>query len=246
MFSIFRKKYFLIDLLEGLTDMHCHILPAIDDGAKDGETALEMLMEYKKLGYIGAIATPHMMEDYYDNSSQKIENTYREFKDFKNKNGFEDFKIEFAAEYMLDSKFSKYIDQKDLLPVTNKEVLVEMSYFQKPIQVEEQLFNLQQAGYIPILAHPERYSYLRKTEDILDFKKKGCSLQLNMLSLGKHYGPEAYKHAINLLEGNHFDYLGTDAHKPQHFQVLKEISFNKKVLPNIQALIDRTKEKLTS
>ncbi len=240
----FTKKYYVADLLEGLTDMHCHVLPNIDDGAKNKDMALEMLKNYTELGYIGLIATPHVMKGFYDNTASEINKTFNEFQSFIKDNGYENFSVSAAAEYMIDDGFDKLVEKKEFLPIVSNKVLVEMSYLQAPYKPFEQLFQLRQAGFEPILAHPERYSYLTNVPEVLAYKKNGCSLQLNLLSLGGHYGKHATQRAISLLENGHFDYLGTDAHHPGHFTVLKRITIPKKLLFNFEALIARTKESL--
>lgn len=239
----FKKKYFIADLLGGLIDMHCHILPNIDDGAKDNEMALEMLKQYTELGYEGLIATPHIMSGFYENTAEGITKTLKEFKSFSREHGYKDFSISAAAEYMMDGGFDALIQKKDFLPIIGNKVLVEMSYLQPSLKVTEQIFDLQQQGFEPILAHPERYPYLN-TAGILDLKKRGCSLQLNLLSLGGHYGKQAAQQAISLLENGHYEFLATDAHHPGHFLILKRITVPKKLLPYFEALVIRTKESL--
>lgn len=244
MFSFFSKKYFIVDYLEGLTDMHCHILPGIDDGAKDEAMSLEMLNAYKELGYTGVIATPHIMEGYYGNTSTSITESLENFKRLMVKEGFGEFHISAASEYMLDEGFDKLSEKKDLLPIKGKKVLVEMSYLQKPIFVDQQIFDLQQQGFEPILAHPERYPYLTDMAKVLRFKDHGCYLQLNLLSLGNYYGPQAAKQAFNLLLNAKYDFMGTDAHTPGHLEALKRITISKKLLPHFQMLVGNTKQGL--
>lgn len=246
MFSFFSKKKFLVDYLGGLTDMHCHILPGIDDGAKDNTASLTMLKEYESLGYKAIIATPHIMETYYNNTSSKIKENLKDFNLVKDKEGFGSISIEAASEYMLDTQFEKLTETKDLLSIVNNKVLVEMSYFQKPINVDTMLFNLQLKGFKSILAHPERYQYLKGVEEILYFKTKGSQLQLNLLSLGGHYGKESQKTALALLEKDQYDYVGTDAHHPGHFTVLKKITVNQKLERNIKNVMAKTKENLSA
>lgn len=244
MFSFFSKKYFIADYLEGLVDMHCHVLPGIDDGAKDDSVSVDMLNHYKDLGYSGLIATPHIMDGYYNNSSTTVTETLKHFRDLVVEEGFEGFKVSAAAEYMLDEGFDKLSKVKDLLPIHGRKVLVEMSYLQKPIYVDSQIFDLQQQGFEPILAHPERYPYLADMSQVLNFKEKGCYLQLNMLALSKHYGSRATKQAFDLLSHGKYDFIGTDAHHPGHLRAIKQITIAKKLLPSFEALIGNTKERL--
>lgn len=239
----FTKKYYIADLLEGLTDMHCHVLPNIDDGAKDNTMALDMLKQYTELGYAGLIATPHIMSGFYDNTAEGISQAFNEFRSLSSDNGYKEFSVGVAAEYMMDDGFDTLIKKREFLPIVNNKVLVEMSYLQPSFKATEHIFELQQNGFEPILAHPERYSYLN-TDSILDLKNRGCSLQLNLLSLGGHYGKQAKQQAISLLENGHFDFLATDAHHPGHFLILKRITIPKNLLPYFEALIVRTKESL--
>ncbi len=240
----FSKKYFIVDFLEGLTDMHCHILPNIDDGSKDYAMSLEMVKQFSELGYKGVIATPHIMDGFYDNTAEGIIEAFNEIQSYLSKNGYANFIKSAAAEYMIDAGFDGLTENKGFLPIVKNNVLVEMSYLQPPFKVNEQLFQLQLKGFKPILAHPERYPYLSDMTSVLKFKTKGCCLQLNLLSLGGHYGKEAFKQAFSLLENNHYDYLGTDAHHPGHFNVLKRITIPKKTVQYFEALSIRTKENL--
>lgn len=246
MFSIFRKRHFIADYLEGLTDMHCHILPGIDDGSEDDAMSLAMLKQYIDLGYIGVVATPHIMDGLYQNSSSKISKVLKSFKKTMIENGYSHFRIGAAAEYMLDQGFDQLLGEKDFLTISGSKILVEMSYFQQNIYVETQIFDLQQHGFEPILAHPERYPYLQRVDDVLMFQRKGCYLQLNILALSGHYGPAVYKRAIDLLVSNHYDFLGTDAHKPAHLEKLKEITIPKKLITPIEALVNLTKENMNN
>lgn len=242
MFTFFTKKNFIVDFLEGLVDIHCHILPGIDDGSKDEEMSLEMLRMYIDLGYTGLIATPHIMKGFYDNTSATIIQSLSQFQALLKNNDFEKIKVGAAAEYMLDEGFDPLTTKKELLTVSENRVLVEMSYLQKAIYVESQIFELQKQGFKPILAHPERYPYLTNIEEVQRFKNLGCSLQLNLLALGNHYGSHATKQAHELLINNKYDFFATDAHHPGHLKILKRITISKKLMPYFEALANNTKE----
>ena len=72
MFHIFKKKKFLVDYLEGMVDIHNHILPGIDDGAKDVGESVELIKMFSEIGIQKFIATPHIMHDYYPNDKETI------------------------------------------------------------------------------------------------------------------------------------------------------------------------------
>ncbi len=248
MFSIFQKKEFLKDHLEGITDIHNHILPGIDDGASNIEDAVKLLRRFKSIGISSFVCTPHIMNDYYPNtpntigtSLKKVKDTISELTDLKNT------KIRAAAEYMMDQSFLELLQQEELLTLKDKYVLVEMSYFQAPINLKEILFQLQTHGYKPVLAHPERYAYyhskdLRRYEEL---KNRGCLFQVNALSLSPHYGTNMQQIAYKLLEAGMIDFIGSDTHREQHLDKLERIRLNKKTGAQVKKVIERTREIFT-
>jgi len=232
----FTKKEFLADHLEGLIDIHNHILPGIDDGSKDVEMSLQMIQLYKELGFKGCIATPHTMEDYYGNDIRSIEQA---FTDFKTKNT--GFITNAASEYMMDGKFKHLIDSDQILFLKEKMLLTEFSYFQKPAYVNEIIFHMIQKNIAPILAHPERYAYIKDIEEYRDLKDRGFTLQLNLLSLSGHYGKDAFTKSTLLLKNRFYEFIATDAHKPEHLKAIKEMKITPKISEDLRPVIEHTK-----
>ena len=215
MLSFFSKSIYLVDLIGGITDFHNHILPGIDDGAKNVEESLALISGFKNLGIQNFVCTPHVMGDYYPNTPETIESALKELKSEC------DAELSASAEYMMDQTFLEIIDQKQVLPLVKNNVLVEMSYFQAPINLHEILFRLQNNAFSPILAHPERYAYFhRNFATYVDLKERGCKFQLNMLSLSGHYGAGIQKIAFNLLEKGLLDYISSDTHRIDHIEKL--------------------------
>ncbi|WP_172822558.1 CpsB/CapC family capsule biosynthesis tyrosine phosphatase [Gramella sp. MAR_2010_147] len=239
MLSIFRKNTFLVDLIEGITDFHNHILPGIDDGAKTVEESIELIREFENLGIKNFVATPHVIGEYYPNTPETISKAYGELKPHLS----DSIKLGYAAEYMMDQHFTEIIENDQILPITKKKVLVEMSYFQPPINLNEILFKLQNNSFSPILAHPERYSYwhskdLQKYENI---RSRGCDFQLNMLSLSGHYGKGIQKTAFQLIENDMIDLLASDVHRKDHIEKIQNIKISKKHLKTLQQIIQNSK-----
>jgi len=245
MLSIFKKKEFLIDHLRELTDIHNHILPGIDDGASNVEESIQLIKKFNSWGIFNFIATPHVMNDYYPNTPETIGDSLQLLKDHILKDiALKNVKIEAAAEYMMDHSFLEILQDQKLLALRDNYVLVEMSYFQAPINLNEILFQLQTKGYKPVLAHPERYAYyhasdLRKYEEL---KNRGCLFQLNTLSLTPHYGKNMQKTAQKLLDAGMYNFIGSDTHRIQHLEKLETIQPNKKTLEQVKGLIAKTKE----
>lgn len=245
MLSIFKRKEFLVDHLQEITDIHNHILPGIDDGAANVDDSINLLLKYRELGITKFIATPHIMNDYYPNNSQTIAASLEKLKcsiaENEELNGVE---VNYAAEYMMDQHFLELLETKDILTLKGNLVLVEMSYFQAPINLNEILFKLQTQGYKPVLAHPERYAFyhakdLKKYEDL---KNRGCKFQINALSLTSHYGKNMQNMALKLLEQGMIDFIGTDTHRLQHLEKLGKITLHKKFSNDLLKVIQTTKE----
>lgn len=243
MFSIFQKKYFLRDHLKGFTDIHNHVLPGIDDGAIDVEASLELLQSYENLGIHSLIATPHVMNDYYPNTVKSISDAHQLLEEQLEAIG-KKIIVKAAAEYMMDQSFLELLDGEQLLCLKDNLVLVEMSYFQPPINLNEILFKLQTAQYKPVLAHPERYGFfhsksLAKYEEL---KTRGCLFQLNVLSLTGHYGKSIQEIAFRLLDRKMIDFLGTDSHQMRHLEKLSNAQLTKAQLELLLPVIEKTKE----
>jgi len=244
MFSFFQKKIFLKDYLDGFIDIHNHVLPGIDDGASDVDTSIRLLYDYQKLGIQKMIATPHVMNDYYANTPESINKAHKLLMTELNK--FNDLKVEIkaAAEYMMDQDFMALIEKKKLLCLKENMVLVEMSYFQPPINLNEILFQLQTLQYKPILAHPERYAFLhsKSLSNYIELKDRGCLFQLNALSLIGHYGKNIKDIAFRLLEEEMMDFIGTDTHQARHLEKLSTASISSKKVEMLRSIIDNTKK----
>lgn len=203
------------------TDVHSHFIPGIDDGADTLDTSLELLTGMTELGYKKVITTPHVMSDYYRNSSDTIRRGCDQLREAAREKGIA-LEIECAAEYYLDMEFVQLIKQKDILTFGDKYVLFELPFLNEPPNLAEVVFELQMAGYKPVLAHPERYAYWH-----LDFEKyqtmqdKGVILQLNINSLTGHYSPEVKKVAQKLVNEEMIQLLGSDCHHKGHIGLLQ-------------------------
>lgn len=142
-------------------------------------------------------------------SKKHIEEIFDKFK--KNYKGSLDLRL--AAEYMMNAEFLDLVKKKELITYSDKKhILVETSYFFPPVEMEQILYELSINGYVPIIAHPERYNYMgRKDYDAL--KEKGYAFQLNYLSLTGYYGETIYKKAIDLMDAGYYNFTGSDFHR---------------------------------
>lgn len=217
MLHFFKSKPVLKDLIpDNYIDIHSHLLPGIDDGAAAIKDTLRLTQSLIDLGFSEFITTPHCIQHVWDNSSSLIKTTESNtLADLKQHQISVPFRA--AAEYMMDELFVSLFEAGDLLTLKGKYVLVEMSYINPPIQLYSILFDLQVAGYIPVLAHPERYVfYAQNFGEFQKLKNAGCLFQLNLLSVVGYYGEGIAKIAEKLLQNGMYDYVGSDVHHDKH------------------------------
>lgn len=222
MFLFNKPKKRLEDLIpNGYVDIHSHLLPGIDDGAKDEQNTIDLIKSLKDYGFSQFITTPHILNGVWNNTKQGIFSTEDKAKVFLQEGGINNpFKA--AAEYLMDETFLHLIKTEPLLTLKDNYVLVEMSYLNPPIQLYDILFELQIAGYIPVLAHPERYLfYHQKFEEYSKLKKAGCLFQLNLLSVTGYYGKHVADISSKLLENDMINYVGSDVHHSRHIAAFK-------------------------
>lgn len=212
-------------LFEGFTDWHSHILPGVDDGIKTIEDSLEVLKAYEELGFSKVWLTPHVMEDY-PNETEFLRNRFEELK-----NAWKgDLEIRLASENMLDTLFEDRLQTKDFLPIgeNGNHLLIETSYYTPPFGMAEMIEKTRAIGYFPILAHPERYRYMDEKE-YKKLKEDGVIFQLNFLSLVGGYGEQAQKKAEWLLHNGMIEIMGSDIHRLENVMNNIDLSPSKRI-----------------
>lgn len=226
MLKFFKSKPILKDLIpDNYIDIHSHLLPGIDDGAKHLDDSLRLIKALQGFGTKQFITTPHIIQYFYDNDFQSIKSNEALFnKNLEQNNISIPFRA--AAEYMMDECFVKLFQSGELLTLKENYVLVEMSYLNPPIQLYSIIFELQVAGYIPVLAHPERYTFYHN--NLNEYKKlinAGCLFQLNLLSVVGYYGAGIASIADYLLKNGLYNFVGSDVHHNNHIA-----AFDKKII----------------
>jgi len=241
MFHIFSKKKYLVDYLHNFVDIHNHILPGIDDGAKNVQESIDLIRGFKELGITNMVATPHIMSNLYPNTKETITNSLDLLTNELLANDLKDISIEAAAEHMIDDNFEELLEQGEVMSMRKQYLLVEMSYLQPSINFDDAIKSIMKKGFFPILAHPERYGYWHTNKaNYSKYKKKGVQYQLNLLSLSDYYGPEVQRMALYLLDHGLIDYIATDIHRREQIEFLKEIKINAGVSESIIPLINNT------
>ena len=237
MLSLFKSKPVLKDLIpDYYVDIHSHILPGLDDGARTFEDTLRLTKALMDFGISQLITTPHSTQHIWDNSNSIIKEKQIETISELNKNQIT-ISFRAAAEYMMNDSFVKLFQEGNLLTLKDNYVLVEMSYINVPIQLYDILFNLQIAGYIPVLAHPERYLFYHNNFDnYLKLKRAGCLFQLNLLSVVGYYGERITKVAEKLLQKGMYNFVGSDVHHDNHIAAFRKKVILKDLVPLKEAI----------
>ncbi|WP_462280490.1 tyrosine-protein phosphatase [Salinivirga cyanobacteriivorans] len=227
MFGIFGHKKKLADLGQVGIDMHSHLIPGIDDGVKDMDESIQSIKLLHEAGYTHLITTPHIMSDYFPNSPETIISGLKQVREAVKKEGIP-VKIDAAAEYYLDYPFFENFDKTKHLAINDRFLLFELSFLNPPEILNEIIFRIQTAGYIPVLAHPERYSYwFRNFDQFYKLKDRGVWLQLNINSFADEYGVPTRKLAEKMIKADIVDLLGSDFHRPQHIDSMQKALGNK-------------------
>jgi len=207
------------------TDIHSHFIPGIDDGSPDMETTIALIEKMQGLGFEKIITSPHVMSDFYQNSSEIILKGLADVrKELKAKNI--NMEIDAVAEYYIDYEFEQKIGKEKLLTFGDNYILVELSFMQAPRNLFEIIFKLQLEGYKVVLAHPERYNYYT-IKDYEDFISRGVLLQINFLSLIGYYSPQVKKKTESLINSSMVSLVGTDCHNMNHAELYKKCQTQK-------------------
>lgn len=233
MIHFFKRKPFLQDLIPNdYIDIHSHLLPGIDDGAKDFENTSTLIYKLEEVGFKKLITTPHIMSEVWPNTKTTIEAKFNETL-LKLSNQKIETRFKVAAEYMIDGEFKELLEKESLLTLKENYVLVEMSYLNPPLKLHETLYDLQNLGYQPVLAHPERYNFYHNSyNNYKKLKDIGCLFQLNLLSTVGYYGQRITKISDSLLKDGLIDFVGSDVHHMKHVECFK----NRIAVKNTEAL----------
>ena len=213
------------DFSEIVVDMHSHLVPGIDDGSQSLEESINLIRSLKSLGYKKLITTPHIMADRYKNTPEIIMAGLKKIRQALENQRIE-IEIDAAAEYLIDDLFLAKIKEKNLLTMGDNFILVELSYFIEPPNLNNVFFELQTNGYNVILAHPERYTYwhenMEKYQDLYD---RGIFLQLNINSLTGWYSKESMRIAHKLIDNKLIKFLGSDTHNAVYMNELQKSAY---------------------
>lgn len=217
MFNFFRSKPKEPAKLCFKTDIHCHIVPGVDDGSPDAVTSADLIERMQQWGIERIFASPHVTQYTFENSPATIEPAMHELRAELARRSNNIF-VDHGAEYRIDDLFNSILTSgQNLMHLPDKYLLIENSFMQEPWHLDELIFDLQVKGYRPILAHPERYLYYANKKKRYDeLHNAGLMFQINVLSLAEAYGKAEKKLAEYIISQGYADFIGTDLHKRSH------------------------------
>lgn len=223
-----------------MIDVHAHVLPFVDDGSPDIESSVKLIIEAAEAGVTDLFATPHYMKiRNYLSSFENNQNVFEQMKrELKNRNipirlhlGNE---IYYTIHTMQDLKNHTVIPLGD-----SKKVLLEFSMIEEEEDISEAIHNMNALGYQAIIAHPERYPYL-KWQDYEVIKKMKALIQINASSIIGKYGVQIQKLVWKLIKERYVDFVASDIHKSRtnHLKeayLLVQKKFGKEIADSIFA-----------
>ena len=226
-----------------MTDLHSHILPNIDDGARNIDETMQMLREAQKVGFESIISTSHYMEGYYETAENErqllLDAISQKFSQYDI-----NLNLYIGNEIYLSDNIIQLLEEGKASTINNTNyVLIEMSLNEEPSYLYDLIYEMTQYKLVPILAHPERYSFIQKdTELIYDLIDLGVLMQVNYASIIGHYGEKAQIIVKKMLENNMVHFFGSDVHRPN--TIYPKIP---EILLEIEEIIGKSElEKLTT
>lgn len=231
-----------------MIDFHSHILPNIDDGSINMEETINLINEAYQVGFTGIVCSSHYIQGYYEcdcNEREKLLKTVEDKivkKELNQENDkkliTENLNLYLASEIYITPEIIELIENKKASTINNtKYVLFELPMNSKPLFAKEIVYKLIQCGYKPIIAHPERYSYVKEDIDYVEeLKNMGALFQSNYGSVIGMYGNSAKRTVKQLLKKDLVSFMGSDVHRVGqiYYQIPKIIKKMSKIISTNQ------------
>ncbi|SFM26047.1 protein-tyrosine phosphatase [Gracilibacillus orientalis] len=197
-----------------MIDIHCHILPGVDDGAKHMEDSVQMAKSAVSQGINTIIATPHHLNGSYDNYKEDILVAVDQLNDRLQAEAIP-LTILPGQETRINGDMLDDLENGQLLPLndTSGYLFVEFPSNHVPRYTKQLMFDLQLQGIKPIIVHPERNKELIENPNILyDLVSNGTLTQVTAASVAGRFGKKIKKFSLQLIEANLTHFIASDAH----------------------------------
>lgn len=197
-----------------MIDIHSHIIPNVDDGARSVEETFNILKEAQGAGFTDVILTSHFLLNYYETNAQELIFWKEKLQEVLKKQGTK-INLHSGMEIYITNQMEELLENKKILTLANSRyMLIELPLATNVKYFDYVVYYLEAKGIKPIIAHPERYKCVQKDPDIVEeYIEKGCLIQCNYGSIVNLYGREAEKTIKTLLKKNQVHFLGSDVHR---------------------------------
>ena len=197
-----------------MTDIHSHIIYGIDDGSTSQEESIKLIKKLNEVGFNNIIMTPHYIEgsEYCCYNEEKLEKL-EVLRNLVKENNIP-INLYLGNEVFINDNIVNDIKENRIYTLNNsKYLLFELPLHNQILNLADIIYEIKIQGYMPILAHPERYSYFQEDYNLVDnLRKEGLLFQANYASILGYYGKSAEKLLKYMLKNEYIDYLGTDIH----------------------------------
>lgn len=215
-------------------DMHSHILINVDDGAQNNKEAIQLIQQAKDEGITGIIATPHFTSHYF-NTFEKVELKIKELCNLKK---IEQLKVKIypGQEVRISENLIDHIQNGNIKGLNHSHyLLIEFPPNEIPDYTQSIFSELQEMGYVPIIAHPERNQAIMQDMNLLfELVSAGALSQLTSSSLEGYFGKALQKASIEMMECNLVHFIASDAHHLEYRPFIMQSLFEKKRLIKLQ------------
>ena len=196
-----------------MIDIHTHILHRVDDGSPDLKTSIDIIKSEINQGVTDIFVTPHyILHRGYMSPFEENLPIFQELKEEVKNQGLE-VNLYLGTEIYYNQKTLKDLADNLVKPLgDSKYLLVEFSLYEESEDIPEAINNLTAKGYIPIIAHPERYPYLVDINAYRYLKRMGAKIQINASSINGDYGRKIKKFVFNLISNDLIDFVASDVH----------------------------------
>ena len=197
-----------------MIDIHSHIIPNVDDGARSVEETFNILKEAQEAGFTDVILTSHFLLNYYETNAQELIFWKEKLQEVLKKQGTK-INLHSGMEIYITNQMEELLENKKILTLANSRyMLIELPLATNVKYFDYVVYYLEAKGIKPLIAHPERYKCVQKDPDIVEeYIEKGCLIQCNYGSIVNLYGREAEKTIKTLLKKNQVHFLGSDVHR---------------------------------
>ncbi len=215
--------------MRGFVDLHCHYVPAIDDGVRTEDDGMALLRALRAIGFDHVVATPHMRPSMFDNSATVIREAYAAMSArIERERAAGELaplpQTSLAAEHFFDEKIYALLLRREGLGygAKGRAVLVEFGYEQLPVMLPSRFFDLRRTLQRPVVAHPERYEPFHRDPNKAaeTMRRAGGVLLLDVAALVGKYGTRAQSTAEALVESDAYYAACSDAHRPEDAEVV--------------------------